>query len=99
MKALYRNHGASGTAGISQRQVDLSEIVATRDADMRYVGQEHAVTVELPIALFDNADRAGIKAASTPCMRRATATASPAENAEIVSLRSAVTGVMSEAAA
>ncbi len=28
---------------------------------MRYVGQEHAVSVELPIELFRNQDRAGIK--------------------------------------
>jgi len=29
---------------------------------MRYVGQEHAVTVELPTELFQDQDRAGIKA-------------------------------------
>ena len=32
-----------------------------RSADMRYVGQEHAVTVELPHELFERQDRDGIK--------------------------------------
>ena len=30
-------------------------------ADMRYVGQEHAVTVDMPLELFAEQDRAGIK--------------------------------------
>ena len=32
-----------------------------RAVDMRYVGQEHAVTVDLPMRVFDKQDRAAIR--------------------------------------
>ena len=37
------------------------DVVTQRGADMRYVGQEHAVTVDIPTELFKTQDRAGIK--------------------------------------
>ena len=39
-----------------KRGQTLSGVSITRAADMRYVGQEHAVTVELPVELFKNKD-------------------------------------------
>src|SRR5262245_33240420 len=47
-----------GTVGRGQ---NLAGVEVRRSADMRYVGQEHAVTVELPTELFTKQDRAGIK--------------------------------------
>ena len=45
-----------------------------RAADMRYVGQEHAVTVDLPLKVFEKQDRRGDQARiSTPCTSCATA--------------------------
>ena len=38
-----------------------SKIAVKRAADMRYVGQEHAVTVDLPMAVFRASDREAIK--------------------------------------
>ena len=42
-------------------------------ADMRYVGQEHAVTVELPVDLFRSRIATASSSASMPCTRRAMA--------------------------
>ena len=55
---------------------------------MRYVGQEHAVTVDLPLSVFAEAGSQGDQAAfrrRCTCMRYGTS--APAERAEIVSLR------------
>ena len=65
-----------------------------RAADMRYVGQEHAVTVDLPLAVFEKQDRAAIKRHFDAMHELRYGTSAPDERAEIVSLRSTVTGVM-----
>ncbi len=53
----------SGRAATPSRRPRSSRASVTvqRALDMRYVGQEHAVTVELPLELFPKQDRAGIK--------------------------------------
>jgi N-methylhydantoinase A len=61
---------------------------------MRYVGQEHAVTVDLPMAVFARRDREAIKRHFDAMHAQRYGTSAPAERAEIVSLRSTVTGVM-----
>jgi N-methylhydantoinase A len=59
---------------------------------MRYVGQEHAVTVELDRALFERQDRAAIKDAFDAVHLRRYGTSAPKEKAEMVSLRVTVVG-------
>jgi N-methylhydantoinase A len=61
---------------------------------MRYVLQEHAVTVDLPVELFKNQDRAGIKSRFDVVHQTRYGFSVPAEKAEIVSLRSAIVGEM-----
>jgi N-methylhydantoinase A len=61
---------------------------------MRYVGQEHAVTVDLPLKVFERADRVAIKRAFDAMHELRYGTSAPDERAEIVSLRSTVTGIM-----
>ena len=61
---------------------------------MRYVGQEHAVTVELPVELFAAEDRDGIKQRFDAVHETRYGYSAPGEKAEIVSLRSAITGLM-----
>src|SRR5207253_3542240 len=72
----------------------LSGVSITRAADMRYVGQEHAVTVELPVELFRNNDRDGIKARFDAVHQVRYGFSVATEKAEIVSLRSAIVGEM-----
>jgi N-methylhydantoinase A len=70
----------------------LSGVEMRRSADMRYVGQEHAVTVELPLELFQQQDRDGVKALFDAVHHTRYGFSVSNEKAEIVSLRGAVIG-------
>jgi N-methylhydantoinase A len=87
---------AQGRAAVAKAEVDAAEIVVARAADMRYVGQEHAVTVDLPMAIFAKQDRDAIKAEFDKTHELRYGTSAPREAAEIVSLRATVTGVMAK---
>jgi N-methylhydantoinase A len=91
LEARYAEMERRGRDAIAQGYKDLAEIAVTRGADMRYVGQEHAVYVELPEELLD---RAGIKRRFDAVHETRYGYAAAAEPAEIVSLRSAVTGLL-----
>ena len=64
---------------------------------MRYVLQEHAVTVDLPVELFKNEDRDGIKQRFDAVHQTRYGFSVPNEKAEIVSLRGAIIGEMKQA--
>jgi N-methylhydantoinase A len=98
MEAIYAELEAEGAAAIRATSVGGGEIVVARAADMRYVGQEHAVTVDLPMALFKAQDRDGIKRHFDEVHERRYGTSAPAERAELVSLRTTVTAVMAKPA-
>src|SRR5258706_12523507 len=61
---------------------------------MRYVGQEHPVTVELPAGVFRRRNRDALKRSFDEEHQRRYGTCAPGEPAEIVSLRATVTGAM-----
>jgi N-methylhydantoinase A len=61
---------------------------------MRYVGQEHPVTVALPPEVFRRNSREALKARFDEEHLQRYGTCAPEEPAEIVSLRAAVTGTM-----
>jgi N-methylhydantoinase A len=65
---------------------------------MRYVGQEHLVTMDVPLECFANEDRDTIKHLFDKEHERRYGTSAPAEPAEIASLRTAVTGVLAKPA-
>jgi N-methylhydantoinase A len=92
--AVFADMEARGRAEINAAASDAVEIVVKHAADMRYVGQEHAVTVEIPGALFAARDVAGIKARFDAVHQVRYGYASGSENAEIVSLRLSVTGMI-----
>ncbi len=85
---------ARGQAALTDADLKTRKIVLKRGLDMRYVGQEHAVTVDLPAAAFRRADKGAIKAAFDAAHEERYGRGSPGEAAEIVSLRSAVIGVL-----
>jgi N-methylhydantoinase A len=93
MEAIFSDMEARGRETVTRRQ-GLSDTVATRAADMRYVGQEHAVTVDLPLDLFARQDRDGIKRRFDAVHQVRYGFSVPQEKAEIVSLRSAVVGAL-----
>ena len=53
-----------GRTGRHHDGFDRDRISIRRSLDMRYVGQEHAVTVDVPLEAFENRDVAAIKARS-----------------------------------
>jgi N-methylhydantoinase A len=94
MEAIYAEMERRGRDAVKQSQVAVSGTAVQRAADMRYVGQEHAVTVELPVELFQGEDRDGIKQRFDAVHETRYGYSAPGEKAEIVSLRSAITGLM-----
>jgi N-methylhydantoinase A len=91
---IYHELEDEGRRAIAAASVTPEKVTVNRAADMRYVGQEHAVTVELPMRLFEKQDRAAIKRQFDDMHLLRYGTSAPAERAEIVSLRTTVTGIM-----
>jgi N-methylhydantoinase A len=94
IERVYRELEDQGRDAIAGTSIKPQKIVLKRAADMRYVGQEHAVTVDLPMRVFEKQDRAAIKRHFDEMHEQRYGTSAPDERAEIVSLRSTVTGVM-----
>ena len=97
IEQVYRALEDQGRAAIAAAAaVKPRRLVHRRAADMRYVGQEHAVTVDLPLAVFARKDRAAIKRHFDAMHARRYGTSAPDERAEIVSLRTTVVGEMAK---
>src|SRR5262245_28038647 len=94
MERIFGELETEGRDAIASAAVKPERMTVKRAADMRYVGQEHAVTVDLPIEVFARQDRAAIKRHFDEMHELRYGTSAPAERAEIVSLRTTVTGVM-----
>jgi N-methylhydantoinase A len=94
LEAIYTEMEKEGRAAIADSAVKPSEIRVSRAADMRYVGQEHAVSVDLPDDYFRDRDRKGIKKHFDEVHAVRYGTSAPAEPTDLVSLRITVTGLM-----
>src|SRR5215468_8371528 len=57
---IYDRLETEGRRSIASTSVTPERMTVKRAADMRYVGQEHAVTVDLPAQAFEEQDRAAI---------------------------------------
>jgi N-methylhydantoinase A len=94
MEALFATMEKRGRETVMRGHAKIESVVVERGADMRYVGQEHAVTVDLVADLFANQDREGIKRRFDAEHETRYGYSAPNEMAEIVSLRCAVIGQM-----
>jgi N-methylhydantoinase A len=94
IEKVYQQLEDEGRESVGSTSVKPDEIAIRRAVDMRYVGQEHAVTVDLPMEVFDKKDRTAIKKHFDAQHEQRYGTCAPEERAEIVSLRTAVSGVM-----
>jgi len=94
IERIYGELERDGRRAIANTSVAPRAVTVQRAADMRYIGQEHAVTVDLPMRVFAAANRAAIKRHFDDMHLRRYGTSAPGERAEIVSLRSTVTGIM-----
>lgn len=87
-----------GKKSLSESDIQPDAVHVGYSADMRYVGQEHSVTVDLDPALLLAQDRDGIKSRFDAVHQLRYGTSAPKEKVEIVTLRAAVTGVMKKPA-
>lgn len=94
IEAIYARMEAEGRAALAQSAVAPEAVVIERAADMRYVGQEHAVAVDLPTEFFARQDRGAIKQRFDAVHNVRYGTSAPGEPADLVSLRVTVLGVM-----
>jgi N-methylhydantoinase A len=83
-----------GRRAVNGSGTGATDFRITRALDMRYVGQEHLVTIEIPPHHFERHDRAAIKRLFDEEHAQRYGTSARAEGAEIASLRSSVTGLM-----
>jgi N-methylhydantoinase A len=94
IEALYTGMEEQGRGELANSRNAYSRVDVVRYADMRYIGQEHAVTVELDRKLFEAQDRAAIKAAFDDVHMQRYGTSAPKEAAELVSVRATLIGRM-----
>jgi N-methylhydantoinase A len=94
LEAMYGDMEKEGRTAIADSAVKPNEIRLAYAADMRYVGQEHAVSVDLPFELIRAKDRAAIKAEFDKVHAVRYGTSAPGEPADLVSLRMTVSGLM-----
>ena len=96
LDAIYADMEQRGRAEIAAAAPGSVEITIGHAIDMRYVGQEHAVTVAVPGELLRKGDVAGIKSAFDAVHDQRYGYASAREKAEIVSLRLSVVGLIAK---
>jgi len=98
IEAIYQFMAADGKRALQDSGVRTTRVKVTRAADMRYVGQEHPVTIELSPELFRRDHRAEIKKRFDSVHQLRYGTSAPAEPVEIVSLRVSVSGALTKPA-
>jgi N-methylhydantoinase A len=87
---------AEGRRALEQSGIPTDRIVFERAADMRYVGQEHAVAVPMPADVGDESARSTIKELFDAAHERRYSHSAPDESADIVSLRVSAIGRLSK---
>ena len=85
---------AEGKVALEKGRVKAGRVAVAHAVDMRYVGQEHPVTVALPARVLASGDREAVKKLFDAEHLRRYGTNAPTERAEVVSLRVSVSGLM-----
>jgi N-methylhydantoinase A len=93
-EAVFAELEQDGRAAICTSAISPGEVIVQRALDMRYVGQEHSVTVEIPKHHFNTGDRKAIKDLFDAVHAQRYGTSAPDEPAEIASLRTTITGMV-----
>jgi N-methylhydantoinase A len=94
--AVYEELIGEGRKALAASGIRSQRVTVARAADMRYVGQEHPVTVHLPADVFRRRNAQALKRQFDEEHLRRYGTNAPDEPAEIVSLRATVAGVLSK---
>ncbi|OWT54809.1 hydantoinase/oxoprolinase family protein [Candidimonas nitroreducens] len=85
---------ALGHRSLDESHVRTANVKVDYAADMRYVGQEHSVAVDITTSMLTARDRTALKARFDDVHQFRYGTCAPAEKVEIVTLRATVIGVM-----
>jgi N-methylhydantoinase A len=96
LEQLWQELEAQGRREIESYGLALQRLEVRRSADMRYVRQEHTVTVALPPRLATEEDRALVKRLFDAAHEQRYSHSAPEEDCELVSLRVAVIGVVNK---
>ncbi|HUK40943.1 MAG TPA: hypothetical protein VLX11_07865, partial [Candidatus Acidoferrales bacterium] len=88
----FKKLEAEGRKALQASGIPAERIIFERAADMRYVGQEHAVAVRVPEAVGDEAARGQIKKLFDEAHELRYSHSAPGESADIVSLRVSAIG-------
>ena len=87
-----RSSRPKAASALEASGISADRIVFERAADMRYVGQEHAVAVRMPADVGDESARAEIKRLFDDAHELRYSHSAPEESADIVSLRVSAIG-------
>ena len=90
IEQVYAPLVAQGRKAVAESGIRPARVSVAYAADMRYVGQEHPVTVDLSAAVFRRRDRDAIKRHFDEVHLRRYGTCAPQERAEIVRVGGAV---------
>ena len=93
LEEIFTELEEQGRAAIANAAIAPKQVESRRSMDMRYVGQEHVVTVDIALDHFASRDRVAIKRAFDEEHERRYAVAAPDEPVEIASLRATVIGL------
>jgi len=88
----YKKLEDEGRLALEASGIPTDRILFERAADMRYVGQEHAVVVRMPAHVGDESARAEIKRLFDEAHELRYSHSAPGESADIVSLRVSAIG-------
>ena len=88
----FKNLEAEGRRALEASGISTDRIFFERAADMRYVGQEHAVAVRMPANVGDESARLEIKRLFDDAHELRYSHSAPGESADIVSLRVSAIG-------
>jgi N-methylhydantoinase A len=92
LEQQFQQLEAEGRAALERSGIPTDLVVFERAADMRYVGQEHAVAVRLPAHVGNDADRDTIKRLFDEAHQVRYSHSAPEESADVVSLRVSAIG-------
>src|SRR3989442_6017775 len=92
----FKKLEAEGRQALEDSGIPTDQIVFERAADMRYVGQEHAVAVQMPANVGDETARAEIKRRFDEAHELRYSHSAPEESGDIVSLRVSAIGRLSK---
>jgi len=93
VEKVYRALEAQGRADLDASETEFIDVLIQRFADMRYVGQEHTVTVPVPLDLGSPDALGAIKRTFDEIHELRYSHHAPEEPVELVTLRSSVTGL------